>query len=93
MVNHVWDEICLLFFFLKKKKKDLFLFLAVLDLCCYMGFYCSCGGCGLLCIVLHRLLIAVASLVAEYGGLGCVNFSCCSAWALEHRLSSCGGWA
>ena len=67
MVSHVWDEICLLFFFLKKKKKDLFLFLAVLDLCCCLQVFSSCGKWKPLFTVMHRLLIVVASLIAELG--------------------------
>ena len=34
--------------------------------CCTRAFY-SCGGLGLLFVAVHRLLIAVASLVAEHG--------------------------
>ena len=41
-----------------------FFFLAVLGLCC--GLFSSCGEQGLLFIVVHGLLIAVASLVVEH---------------------------
>ena len=51
-------------------------------------------------IVVHRLLIAAASLVAEHGlegtwdsVAGVCGLSSCSFWALEHRLNSCGAWA
>ena len=44
-----------------------YLFLAALGLrCCPQAFSC-CGKRGLLFDVVHRLLIAVASLVAEHG--------------------------
>ena len=45
-----------------------YLFLAVLGLlhCCAWAFS-SCGEWGLLFVVVRRLLIAVASLVAEHG--------------------------
>ena len=61
--------------------------MAVLGLCfCAQGFS-SCGEQGLLFVVVHRLLIVVAS--------------CCGARALgarasvivTRRLSSCGTWA
>ena len=43
-----------------------FLFLAVLGLCCCAWAFSSCGERGLLFIVARRLLIAVASLVVEH---------------------------
>ena len=43
------------------------LFLAVLGLRCGARAFSSCGEQGLLFVMVHRLLIAVASLVAEYG--------------------------
>ena len=45
----------------------LFLFLAVLGLCCCAWTFSSCGECGLLFVVVRGLLIAVASLVVEHG--------------------------
>ena len=48
------------FFFL------IFLFLAAMGLCCCMWAFSSSAEQGLLFIVVHRLLIAVASLVAEH---------------------------
>ena len=45
----------------------LYLFLAVLGLCCCAGAFSSCGEWGRLFIVVRGLLIAVASLVAEHG--------------------------
>ena len=45
----------------------LFLFLAALGLHCCAQAFSSCGERGLLFVAVHRLLIAVASLVAELG--------------------------
>ena len=42
------------------------LFLAALGLCCCTRAFSSCGEQGLLFIAVHRLLTAVASLVAEH---------------------------
>ena len=44
----------------------IYLFLAVLGLCCYVWAFSSCGERGLLFIVVRGLLIAVAPLVAEH---------------------------
>ena len=43
----------------------IYLFLAALGLGCCMRAFSSCGEQGLLFIVVHRLLIAVASLVSN----------------------------
>ena len=43
------------------------LFLAALGLCCCTRAFSSCVEQGLLFVVVHRLLIAVASLVVEQG--------------------------
>ena len=51
------------FFFLN----FIYLFLAVLGLCCCTRAFSSCGEQGLLFVVVSGLLIAVASLVAEHG--------------------------
>ena len=45
----------------------IYLFLAALGLHCYARAFSSCGEQGLLFVVVRRLLIAVASLVAEHG--------------------------
>ena len=50
-----------------KKFVYLFLFLAALGLRCCTWAFSSYGEQGLLFVVVHRLLIAVASLVAEHG--------------------------
>ena len=59
---------CLLFvfcvFFLKNK--FIYLFLAVLGLCCCVQAFCSCGERGLLFVAVRRLFIAVASSVVEH---------------------------
>ena len=44
-----------------------FLFLAALGLRCCARAFSGCGERGLLFVVVRRLLIAVASLVAEHG--------------------------
>ena len=45
----------------------IYLFSAALGLCCCARAFSSCSERGLLFIAVHRLLIAVASLVAEHG--------------------------
>ena len=66
------------------------LFLAVLGLRCCVQAFSGCGERGLLFIAVHRLLIAVASLVVEHGlqarglqQLQHVGFSSCSMWAQQ----------
>ena len=41
--------------------------MAVLGLCCCAQAFSSCSERGLLFVVVRRLLIAVASLIAEHG--------------------------
>ena len=53
---------CPILLFLK-----IILFLAALGLHCFVHAFSSCSKWGLLFIVVHGLLIAVASLVAEHG--------------------------
>ena len=45
----------------------IYLFLAALGLCCCARAFSSCGEWRLLFAVVRRLLIALASLVAEHG--------------------------
>ena len=45
----------------------IYLFLAVLGLCCCVWAFSSCGERGLLFVAVRGLLTAVASLVAEHG--------------------------
>ena len=58
----------------------IYIFLAVLDLCCCMWAFSSCGERGLLFIVVHGLLIAVASRCGAWA-LGRVGFSSCGSQA------------
>ena len=53
-----------LFFFFYK---FIYLFLAALGLRCCVQAFSSCGERGLLFVAVRRLLIAVASFVAEHG--------------------------
>ena len=55
------------FLFLNKFIYFLFYFLAVLGLCCCARAFSGCGERGLLFVAVRRLLIVVASLVAEHG--------------------------
>ena len=55
------------FIYLFNKFILFYLFLAVLGLCCCTRAFSSCGERELLFIVVHRLLIAVASFVVEHG--------------------------
>ena len=50
-----------------KINKFIYLFMAALGLCCCARSFSSCGERGLPFIVVHELLIAVASPVAEHG--------------------------
>ena len=54
-------------YFFKKINLFIYLFLAALGLRCYARAFSSCGERGLLFIAVRRLLVAVASLVAEHG--------------------------
>ena len=58
----------------------IYLFLAVLGLRCCARAFSSCGERGLLFIAVHRLLIAVASLVGSMGSRR-MGFSSCGTWA------------
>ena len=54
-------------FFFFKINLFIYLFLAALGLRCCAWACSSCGERGLLLVAVRRLLITVASLVAEYG--------------------------
>ena len=54
------------FYFLIFIIEFIYLFLAMLGLHCCMWAFSSCSGWGLLFTAVHRLLIAVASLVVEH---------------------------
>ena len=69
----------------------------------FVWSFSSCSERGLLFLVVHRLLIAVASLAQALGcsgscrchmwALGLTSFSSCGSQALEHWFSSCGAQA
>ena len=89
------NVVCSLFSFFKLIN----LFLAALVVHCCPWAFSSCRQQGLLFVVVRRLLIVVASLVAEHG-LGAwasvvvaCGLSSCGSRALECRLSSCGARA
>ena len=70
-----------------------------LDLRCCVGFSLVASSRGYSVVTVCRLLIAVASLVAEHrlGGtqasaVVAQGLNSCSSWALKHMLSSCGAW-
>ena len=75
MVGHYThcSAICFFFFSLTVYSGDLFflkfiyLFLTALGLHCYAQASSSCSEQGLLFVAVGRLLVAMASLVAEYG--------------------------
>ena len=74
--------------------------MAALGLHCCVRAFSSCGEQGLPFVVVRRLRIAEASLVAEHRLLGAQisvvaarGLSSCGSQALERRLSSCGARA
>ena len=60
------DPLMVLFYFLNKFIYIMFLLLAVLGFRCCMRAFSSCGKRGLLFVVVHGPLVAVASLVAKH---------------------------
>ena len=70
-----------------KINKCIYLFLADLGLCCCKGFS-PVSESRSYSLVVHGLVIMVASLVAWAWALGPVGFISCIPWAVEHRLSS-----
>ena len=73
------------------KNNFIYLFLAMLDLCCCMGFSLVAVSGGYSLVVVCRLLIVVTCCGAQV--LGSMGFSSCGSPTLEHRLSICGVWA
>ena len=72
----------------------------MLDLCCWGGFSLVAASGGYFPVAVHRLLIVLASLVAEHGlqGMQAPVVESCGlsnrgSQALEHRLHSHGAWA
>ena len=71
----------------------IFFILAVTGLHCCAGFSLVAASRSHSLVVVCRLLIEVASLVAEYGLLELMGFSSHGSQALGHSFSSCGTWA
>ena len=78
----------------------IYLFLVVLGLCCCMQFSLIAASGGYPVVAVHRLLIAVASLIAEHrlqdvraSVVVVRGLSSCGSRALEQWLSSHGAWA
>ena len=74
-----------------------FFFFKLISLWLCWVFIAVCGlplvvASGVSSLMVNELLIVVASRCGAQA-LGCVGFSSCGTWALEHRLSSCGTWA
>ena len=74
--------------------------LATLGLHCCVGFALVSEMRGYSLVVVLRLLIVVASPVAENGlqgarvsAVAACELSSCGSWALEHGLRYCGTWA
>ena len=65
----------------------IYLFLAVLGLCCYKGFSLVAASSGYSLVAVHGLLLLRNTDCGAHGR------SSCGPRALEHRLSSCGAWA
>ena len=82
-----------------REAPKIYLFLAVLGLCCCASAFSRCSERGLLFVVVCGLLIAVASRCGAQalGARALVvvarRLSSCGSWALERRLSSCGARA
>ena len=66
MISFFFFIIAFYSYCLFKNNLFIYLFLAVLGLCCCARAFSSCGERGLLFVVVPRLLIAVASVVAEH---------------------------
>ena len=76
----------------------------MLGLPCFLGFSLVVASGGYSLVVVHGLLRAVVSLVAEHGSRACGlqqlqhmgsvvvahGLRSCGSWALEHRLNICG---
>ena len=63
----MFSSISFFFFF------NIYLFLTVLGLCCLGGFSLVAASRGYTLVVVHRLLIAVASLCCRARALGCAG--------------------
>ena len=76
-----------------KKKIFTYLFLAMLGLHCCTNFSLVAVSRGYSLVVVHGLLISVASLVVEACRIAACGLSGCSSLALERRLNSSGAQA
>ena len=65
----------------------------MLGLCCHAGFSLVAASGGYSLVVVHGLLISVASLVVEACRIAACGLSGCSSLALERRLNSSGAQA
>ena len=72
------------------KKNNFLIFLAVLELHCYEGFFSGCGEQGLLFSCGAQVSHCSGFIYCQTWALGYMGFNGCSSWALEHKLSSCG---
>ena len=83
-----WERNAALKNYLLKNYVFIYLYLAMLGLCCYVWAFSSCSD--------HGLLSNCGAQACHCGGfscwgahaLRCTGFSNCGMWALEHRLSS-----
>ena len=80
--------------------KKICIYLAVLGLCCCVGFCLVAASGDFSRVAVFRLLSVVAPLPAEHGLWGARvsvvaarGFDSCGSWARERRLSSCGAKA
>ena len=64
---YILNVMLLYFILFNKFIYFIYLFLAALGLCCCTWAFTSCGEWRLLFVAVRRVLIAVASLVAEHG--------------------------
>ena len=84
-------------FHLQQHSFYIYSFLVLLGLCCRADFSLVAVSGGYPLFVMHGLVIAAASLVAEHGlkglhasAVAVGELSSCSSLALEHRLNGCG---
>ena len=74
------------------KENNNYLFLAMLGLCCCMGFSLVAVSRGYSLLAMPAFLIMAGSLSGAQA-LGLASFSSCDSQAVDHRLSTCGAWA
>ena len=79
--------------FILFKNEFMYLFLAVLGLCCCVGFSLIAASGGYSLAMVCGLLVLVASLVVEAYRIAACGLSSCGSLALERRLNSSGAQA